>query len=376
VLSTLFLTPGGNDATHFGTFQAAYNAARRGDVIQVEPGAVVSDPSGTIVISKSITLQGNPAFGRAPVASNVSVRLGLEPSPTTAVLQHLDFGTRSVTTGGSPPAATAIKDSTLHNVQAEGFGLNSTIISGNTITGSLILGDELGDQVTNNNFQITDAGTHAAITVAGVSTVTSAHTRTIITGNTIEFHTQSASNAGLVINVSWADPLVVADNTFDTNRAGTGLVIHDEGVGVKVEGNDFNANHVGVAIDAESSAPPGSIDLGGGPLGCRGLNSFVSFTGNDGRLAIALTDSDPNYVVHARGNGWSPLIDPHSAIEDGSHHGGTGIIDVEMAAPPGGWGSGGGSGTSPSYPLGVWPSSFNVPGSTPAASHPPVQRMM
>jgi hypothetical protein len=38
VLSTLFLTPGGNDATHFSTFQAAYQAARPGDVIQVEPG--------------------------------------------------------------------------------------------------------------------------------------------------------------------------------------------------------------------------------------------------------------------------------------------------------------------------------------------------
>src|SRR5437879_1746881 len=46
--STLFLTPGGHDATHFSMFQDAYNAASQGDVIEVEPGAVVSDPSGTI----------------------------------------------------------------------------------------------------------------------------------------------------------------------------------------------------------------------------------------------------------------------------------------------------------------------------------------
>jgi hypothetical protein len=370
VLSTLFLTPGGHDATHFSTFQAAYNAARPGDVIQVEPGAVVSDPSGTISIDKSITLRGDPAFGRAPVAGNVTVTVDLF-NQTTVVLQHLDLGNGSVTAPGSNSAALAatIEDSTLHNVQEDGAGLGTQmVIHGNTITGSVSIDHgQGGDQVTNNTFLINDAGTHAAIVVTDQSC------GTIISGNTIEFHTQSAANEGLVLDDQCRD-VVVTGNTFDTNRVGTGLVIGELVNSVKVEGNDFNANRVGVAIDGIDR---GSIDLGGGPLGSRGLNSFISYGGNDGRLAIVLTDSDPTYTVHARGNYWSPCIDPHSVIEDGSHHGGTGIIDVEMNTVCPGARGGSGLGTSVvSLPVGDWPSSWNAPGSAAAASHPHGHRMM
>jgi hypothetical protein len=51
VLSTLFLVPTSTpvDASHFHSFQAAYQAAQTGDVIQVEPGATVSSVgTGTI----------------------------------------------------------------------------------------------------------------------------------------------------------------------------------------------------------------------------------------------------------------------------------------------------------------------------------------
>jgi hypothetical protein len=358
VLSTLFLTPGGNDATHFSTLQAAYNAARPGDVIQVEPGAVVSDPSGTISIAKSITLQGDPAFGRAPVASNVT--LAQDPhhigDGTTVVLQHLDLGNGAVTASGLLLLTTTIEDSTLHNVTEDGAGLGKVVIGGNTITGSVSISNgELGDEVTNNTFPIIDAGTRAAIVVTGDSR------GTIISGNTIEFHTQSASNEGLVIDVGGIGaPLVVANNTFDTNRAGTGLVIREAG-GVKVERNDFNANAVGVDLDGDNM---GAVDLGGGPLGSRGLNSFVSYGGNDGRLAIVLK-IDPSCTVEARGNLWSPLIDPHSVIEDGTHHGGSGILDLGMNTVP--RRSGGGAGWSPSYPLG----SGRPAGMSPAARRPP-----
>src|SRR5437588_12926990 len=70
--ATLFLTPLGHDATHFSSFTDAYNTALHGDIIQVEPGAVISDPSGTIHIDKSITIQGDPKFGRARVANDMS----------------------------------------------------------------------------------------------------------------------------------------------------------------------------------------------------------------------------------------------------------------------------------------------------------------
>jgi hypothetical protein len=354
VLSTLFLTSprGPHDATHFSTFQAAYRAARPGDVIQVEPGAVVSDPSGTIHIWKQITLQGDPQYGRAPVGSAVKVGSWLHEVPGV-VLQHLDFSNVSVYLG--PLERATVRDSTLGNLTI-GYNVpyyppfsGGNVITSNTITGSLMIQWSDGDQVTNNTFHTNGDSTHAAIKVTDSTNET-------ISGNQIHFNTPSALNNGLVIRANaLGTNAVITGNTFDTGSAGTGLVISgSEGSALKVEGNDFNANQIGVRIYGDGSFA-GSIDLGGGPLGSRGLNSFRSYTGYDGRLAIVLTNTDLEETVHARGNYWG-LIDPHRVIEDFSHHGGTGIIDVETPPPYGTSGVYGGSyngdvgSTGPLYP--------------------------
>src|SRR5262245_46517899 len=96
VLSTLFL--GGQAPGHFNSFADAYHTAQPGDPIQIEPGAVVSDPSGTIEIGKPITLQGDPHFGPAPVLSSIAFLVpwgvGFTPGPT--VLTNLNLGNKDV----------------------------------------------------------------------------------------------------------------------------------------------------------------------------------------------------------------------------------------------------------------------------------------
>jgi hypothetical protein len=429
VLSTLFLTPGGNDATHFSTFRAAYNAARAGDVIQVEPGADVSDhgafgdPGTTlpIEIGKQITLQADPAITgwRAPVRGWVEVL----PGTTGVVFNNLDFNSPVVLQPGSQ--RTTVENSTLHLGLYEDPGTGNSgnnVITHNTVMDRVDLsGDpavQTADQVTSNQFVghgslclTHDNGfwTDARFASGGVIQV-DASANVTICHNGIHFNTPGAGSTGLSIfatDKSGTSSGLISDNTFDTGGVGTGLAIWKEtpgnDVSLKVQDNNFNANAVGVLLVGDGTSA-GTIDLGGGPLGSHGRNDFSTYTVGDGRFAIVLEGTTASYTVHALGNYWhtdSPgfAIDPHRVIKDRSHQQsqsdpvavtplsifsrfhdrntmGTGVIDVETFASvvPGSGGVGSGSG--PSYPLGVWPSSWNTPGSAAAASHPPVQRMM
>jgi hypothetical protein len=245
--------------------------------------------------------------------------------------------------------------------------------------------------VTDNTFH---TNRNTAITVSNSPYVS-------IVGNEIHFNTRSGRNtclkiegidAGFIIFNATPDTSgLIWANTFDTGGGGTGLSIlrhGDHPLQLKVESNDFNANAVGVFIKGIGMHPDaGTIDLGGGSLGSQGHNDFRSYSGNDGRLAIVLEGTTD--ASHALGNYWS-AVDPHSVIKDGHHQTrqptlipgadmvGTGVINVETnpLPDPASAIGGGGSDRLPSYPLGVWPDSWNVPGTAAAASHSHGQRMI
>jgi hypothetical protein len=126
VMSTLFLTPSSTplDATHFHRFQDAYQAAKNGDIIQVEKGAVVQavpNVVGQVVAGGAVGTQtvttnnlqigagewvnvdGGPNFDRtnyfvtdAHVNSNQTVTLTLN---TPLVLAHNGAGATVTTVG-------------------------------------------------------------------------------------------------------------------------------------------------------------------------------------------------------------------------------------------------------------------------------------
>jgi hypothetical protein len=349
-LSTLFL--GGTAPGHFTTINAALHAALPGDVIQIERGAVVSDPSGTIRIDTGITLQGDPLFGPAPVVS--SLELDDIPAPPLT-LKHLNLGNNDVhdcrnlgdlnivdsTLHDLPittnPKTVTIRNSTLHDVTAgsvltltiqgstlhsihvdhsDNVILGSTLIEGNTIAGEVYFCGILGESLTvltftNNNLRFDGSAGHCAVEVDSCANGT-------IGGNAIHFTTNDSHATGLAIREMQG---VITDNTFDTQCLGTGVDVDGSPCGrVRIERNDFNANAVGVHIhgfEAEETV----IDLGGGPLRSAGFNDFSRYPGTDGRFAIVaegLTAFDSG-TISALNNYWATTsggtsIDPQRVI--------------------------------------------------------------
>jgi hypothetical protein len=158
--------------------------------------------------------------------------------------------------------------------------------------------------------------------------------------------------------------VTVAGNTIDTGGKRIGLLIDTAGqpndLAVKVEGNDFRNNAVGVSIWGNTISP-GTIDLGGGALGSMGQNDFRGFTAAtaaQGRFAIALHMTNAQAVVAAKLNLWSES-NLGAVIKDGTdnvahaeavvfdpsilpeYQKGTGRIDLGMPVwSPGGSGGG------------------------------------
>jgi hypothetical protein len=395
VMSTLFL--GGQAPGHFNSFADAYRAAHTGDVIQIEPGAVVSDPSGTIKLDKPITLQGDPLFDPAPVLSSMEMEAPFGfPAPGTVVLKNLNLGNKDVRNRStsndltiqnsilhdvcsdrSSPGFT-ILNSTLHDATAQPVGhvtiRNSTlrsvdskfvwtlVITGSTITGAVHSSSDCTITLNNNTFHVDGSAGHCAIELDDCQNAT-------IWDNGIHFNRRDVDAKALVISAS--DVVInntpatqsVFNNTFDTQNVGTGMEI-DDFARVSIDSNDFNANAVGVHVFGFDLMPNQSvIDLGGGSLGSAGLNDFASYRGTDGRWAIVVDarwaivmDAESRCTISALDNHWAPLpgwtsVDPRSVIQDNGC-----TIDVDVPMPLHSGGSGGGYGPG-----------YHQPG-----THPPV----
>jgi hypothetical protein len=145
----------------------------------------------------------------------------------------------------------------------------------------------------------------------------------------------SASNLGLTVEGNSAlHPIsfVIADNDVSTGGLGTGIDISvgndPHSVQLRVEGNDFHNNKVGVNLDAAGSAA-GDIDLGGGTQHSLGGNNFRGFTSQatttSGAIVSALA-ADAGDIT-ARNNLFS-VTDPRTVVFDGANQAGLDHIDV------------------------------------------------
>jgi hypothetical protein len=356
----LEVVPGGAvlDASHFATFQQAYNRAAAGDTIQIDHGATLGAPGDSVTVGKRLTIQGDPRYAPAPVAADVEVT----PGAAGLVFQnfdfrgpdglHLDPGARQVT----------VQNSVIDVVRADlgtGAGNAGVVLSGNTITGGALLNGDVttqtADQVTgnhflgsaslyllNNNGAVVQGNTFDLSQVpdqyAAISVLNSAGVQ--VRDNVI--HMRNATSATAAINL-WEEPahqgktsVTLSGNTLDTGGRGTGLNVFNEGAAdamtVKVQDNDFRANAVGASLWGQGG-PPGTIDLGGGALGSTGQNKFQGFTtaaAAGGRFAIALHGTDAASTVFARGNSWSES-DPYRVVKDSAHN--TAVADLGTRAP-------------------------------------------
>jgi hypothetical protein len=221
---------------------------------------------------------------------------------------------------------------------------SSNVISGNTFLYSGPLTTDLldytgssADRIVNNTFQ---ANTHYLLRVnyangltiqgntfldsspATVAITIADHTQNTTLGdNTI---TLTAPSGMLGIDVLSAVGVNIVGNVISTSGLGTGLLLHQtrepspNGSGpviplsVRVEGNDFRNNKVGVNISLLDSEP---VDLGGGSQGSRGGNDFRGFTAltGTGATAIAAAGAQSDGPVFAEGNRFS-VPDPQTVI--------------------------------------------------------------
>ena len=98
----------------------------------------------------------------------------------------------------------------------------------------------------------------------------------------------------------------IVGNVIQTGNQGVGLVTanftESTSMNVSAQGNYFDGNAVGVLVDGDGITS-GNINLGG-EYGIPGGNDFSDYQGGDGRLAIAVVNTNAHNAVWAEYNTW------------------------------------------------------------------------
>jgi hypothetical protein len=237
-----------------------------------------------------------------------------------AVAGALSSGTVSSVTvsgiGGSPPKFTGGI-----SVASDAMG---TTFSSNTVFGGYKFGILVGGLTTSSQFSknvIQELGQ----TASGSVGITAAGNSFEVSNNVITGPFQD----GLVLVAAPGAVSAVELNVINTGGPGVGVLLQAE-TGVQVAGgcNNVSGNAVGFKVVGDGTSA-GTIDLGGGPLGSAtvmtGENMFDQ-TNTANTLAISLTQTDASGMVSALGNVFADL----NAIQDATHNGGTGTIEVSQ----------------------------------------------
>jgi hypothetical protein len=256
VLSTLFLVPASTpaDASHFHSFQSAYQAAHSGDVIQIEPGATVSSVgqgvvghwlSGGTVNTDTITID-NPNIGAGEwvevnggggSAENYLFVLSAQPTGQGGVTLTLnqtlamphDGGGATVTTLGQLGVAKAI---TLQGDPSDPQAVVASPLEAPTSTSNVVFNNL---DFTSPQGLVLDAG-HQNITVEN-STVSFLQ-MSIGAGNANDVITGNTFTGGAVLNGDGGGLTAdrVTNNRFIDNSS---LYLINNGDSL-VSGNTFN----------------------------------------------------------------------------------------------------------------------------------------
>jgi hypothetical protein len=346
------------DATHMHSLTAALAAANSGDTITIEPGA--SPDAGKVAVNvPNLTIHGDPN-----VPSSILPRYDLTLNASNITLDNLDLG-----------AVTAfINHETITRSQLISFteiggvsGVGHNTLGQDVITGFVDLQGNsgllqvTGDVIDHNTFT-TSAGIALKLTNSNLTTVQdntiiddgtgatgidvrSNSDHVLIANNHIQMTGSGGPTALILENNGGAGNILgakVLDNTFDTAGSGTGLYVNvyatGSGMVAMVQGNDFQANKLGVAINGVPGATgAGNVDLGGGStsLGTSvGGNNFRGFDGNNGHYSISLYNTDPGVSVSAKDDIFNNGIFAKTTVSDGTINGGTGVVSIGIKLSP------------------------------------------
>jgi Domain of unknown function (DUF4214) len=298
----------------FHSLSSAIGASTAGDVIQIEPGSVpgsADGSNGTNAVDKKLRIIADPANGPLSLPKIPSLKV----AASGVGLSFLNLG--SVTLGFNVQG-TSVSSCLLGSfLQDAADTPNATILTGNTITGSVTLecgAASSGDQVVNNSF--TGSGPGWCLYLFG-------ETGTLVQGNVFlsvadnmdalfieggsptvisnTFVLSGKSSTGLYIDpVGYTQAsALVRNNTIDTNGKGTAISVNKvplcTNFTCEVDGNDLVRNTDGLGISgdqlANNSAAYGTIDLGGGALGSPGANDLHGYAGPPHSNSILTTNS-------------------------------------------------------------------------------------
>jgi hypothetical protein len=330
-----------SDVTHLYTLADAAAAAGAGGVVTIEPGASPDLNQPVVVTQNGITIQGDPNVpGSILPAYDLKV-LTSHVTLTNLNLASVQFGNLP---GDSTAAFNTVSKCVIGQVIEYGFVLTLTQ---NTITGNAKFAADYthgaGQIITNNTFtSIAPMILEVDYSLGATGTVISQNT---FYGNTFGqvaidlFNCQNAcvvannvisltgdSSTGIRVQQTGDNfsSVRIQNNQIDTHRVSGGIGIDmmvfrgdlNHSVAL-LEGNDFHNNAVGVALfgNSQDLNGLGAIDMGGGPLGSRGGNSFRGFTSAATIDAAAIVVSHSRTdVVSAQQNMFTAGVVPASVV--------------------------------------------------------------
>lgn len=305
-----------DNATTFHSLAQAIPVAGPGGVVTIEPGAAF-DPAGLTITQRGLTIQGNPNIPGSILPQITA--LSVQASDVT--LANLNLGAVTVQ-GGAGGVRVLRSDVYSVVVNALPDVASSVVVSQNTISGFVtIAGAGRGDLVTDNTFA-SFSGTLLSLLGDNFSVVRSNHFQgaregqtainvvggqgNYIEDNRIELHGTSASTLGIGVTVSGGPLGLLVRNNAIATGFGVGIGVNAQGgdwwAAVRVEGNDFHNNAVGVSYLGGGGGSV-VVDLGGGSLGSLGGNNFRGFVTFGSPTAAAVVSQGPNFgVLSARAN--------------------------------------------------------------------------
>lgn len=248
-ISTSLLVDASSSATTPFTFAGTMDNLINSTVVNSTPVGSTVLQITTNAAGTSHLISGNTFVSNAPTNAQLAWYTG----SGVAVTDLLTNNTFTANPGGATSFSIVVQETGL-----SGLVIQNNRFSGPIGTGILQAAPATNLQLLNNTFDL-NAATPIGISVVGGGVASSG---------------------------------TIANNVIKTNGAGTGVQINVGAgtVSLKVEGNDFHANKIGVKVVAGANSI-GDIDFGAGTRASRGGNNFRSFTFATSTVGAVVTDS-------------------------------------------------------------------------------------
>jgi hypothetical protein len=340
------------DASHFHGIAEAVAAAGTAGLVTIEPGTDASGPFVGVMVDR-VTIQGDPNFEPSSLAaytlalvangitltrmhlgsvlfasgfaqfttiSHCLISGGVEPGgsvlPQQPLISHNLFDKGSFLSVGGDDADARILDNVFYDAPVSLATNGNTIVRGNQFTGDQSF---MAPAVS-----ILDYGNRGSPDVIEDN-------QFLLSGpNTVAIDIEGIGNSDQTIDL--------LNNRIFTDYVGTGVKIHtgngNTAEQIRIQGNDFQGNLIGVSIIATVAAPNFEVDLGGGLSGSLGANDFRGYTAGAPLASAAISLSTlASVTLSAKDNIFSLGVDPTTLIDDATHGSHTGAGTIDLGSP-------------------------------------------